>query len=160
MGVDDHAWDHSTFFEERGNGFWRADIAAKLLGAPSALFTSRFLFGSRGGFVKRPAQQRKSFLGRDGKRLIAAWGVDGRRFAEKDGFGRGGLRRGGGGRKREVILMARALPTRRTASTDRFPEKSAGLSARDWATRRGQALLHGACGLLENRHGASFVEAC
>ena len=70
LGVDDAAWDHSTFSKNRERLFWKGDIAAKLLGA-----------------VSFPASRVNRLLSADhfsvDGTLIEAWGFDGRVFGSK-----------------------------------------------------------------------------
>jgi transposase len=118
IGVDDAAWDHSTFSKNRDR-LLEGDVAARLLNA--VLSQPR---------VKRLLST--DHFSVDGT-LIGAW-ASMKSFRPKDGSGEPPTP--GAGRTAKRISMARSARTRRTL---RRPIRKRGFIARDRARRRSSA---------------------
>jgi transposase len=118
IGVDDAAWDHSTFSKNRER-LLEGDIAAKFLSAVMAQPRVKRLLSTDHFSV-------------DGT-LVEAW-ASMKSFRPKDGSDEPPPRTAGGTAK--PISMARSAPTRRTL---RRPIRKRGFIARDRARRRSSA---------------------
>ena len=123
IGVDDAAWDHSTFSKNRER-LLEGDIAAKLLNA--VLSQPR---------VKRLLST--DHFSVDGT-LIEAW-ASMKSFRPKDGSGNPSTP--GGGRNHEADFHGQ----RRCNEDARFDDRSGGTALSQGTGQGSQALLNGAC---------------
>ena len=135
LGVDDAAWDHSTFSKNRDR-LLEGDVAAKLLGAVLAQPRVKHLLSTDHFSV-------------DGT-LIEAW-ASMKSFRPKDGSGEPPWAAGATARRTST---ARSAPTR---PTPRRPIRRRGSIARGRARRPSSASW--ATRLMENRNGL-VVDAC
>jgi transposase len=122
MGVDDKAWDHSTFSKNRER-LLEGDIGAKFLSAVLAQPQVKRLLSADHFSV-------------DGT-LIEAW-ASMKSFRPKDGSDEPPASSEGGTARR--ISMARSDPT-----DARLDDRSAGTALPQGAGQGSEALLHGAC---------------
>jgi hypothetical protein len=143
IGVDDAAWDHSTFSKNRER-LLEGDIAAKLRGAVAA--------------AGEAVAQHGPFLGRrDAGRGLASMRVSGRRAcprAKTRGTARAIRRRQAAGGTTKRISMARSAPMRRTL---RRPIRRARLYRKGPGKEAKLCFMGHA--LMENRNGL-VVDAC